>query len=260
MKNQLISITAAMVLGFSFVACETRVSRVTLNKTSLTLDLDVDSTEKLLATVHPEEAINKDIIWESSDGNVATVTADGSVSAQSPGRALITVRTQDRGRTATCMVYVPITLGMQHEQAKNLLFKGQNIPAHPIYGLDRQNSDCREAVRLFRELAKKGYAPAEYSLGNCYYGGWGVSGDMEEAVKHYRLSAEQGYAPAQYILGEFLYNGYVYYASGSGPSGVKVRNESEGQMWLSKAAAQGVTSRYGSRDFDREHPWRRGGS
>jgi len=231
-KQSFILTTPVMILMLAFVACETRVSSVTLNKSSLTLD--VNSSEQLFATVYPEEAINKKILWESSDRNVVTVTADGIVTAQNAGIANITVTSKDRGKIATCKVNVHLTPDMEYEQAKNLLFEGENVPSNYPYGQDRQNSKCRSAVHTFRRLAENGYAPARYALGYCYSYGWGVSSDIHESVKQLRLSAEQDYAPAQFVLGNLLYNGY-------GRGYVEVRDASEGEMWLRKAAAQGVS-------------------
>ena len=79
------------------------VTGVTLNKSELTLA--ADTTEELIATVSPADATNKNVTWESSNTNVATVS-DGVVRGVSAGNATITVRTQDGGYTATCAVTV----------------------------------------------------------------------------------------------------------------------------------------------------------
>ena len=69
---------------------------------------------------------------------------------------------------------------------------------------------------------------AQYSLGDCYYYGWGVAEDEEEAVKWYRKAAEQGYAGAQNDLGLCYKNGY----------GVE-KNAAKAVEWYRKAAEQG---------------------
>jgi len=50
------------------------------------------------------------VVWSSSDNVVATVNQYGEVSALSPGTAIITATTINRGLTATCKVYVPNTV------------------------------------------------------------------------------------------------------------------------------------------------------
>ena len=80
------------------------VSSVALDKTSL--ELLVDSTAQLTATVSPDNAENKSITWKSSDTAVATVSDSGQVTAIAEGKASITVKTTDGGHTATCTVTV----------------------------------------------------------------------------------------------------------------------------------------------------------
>lgn len=80
------------------------VTGVSLDKTTLTLA--VNDTGKLTATVIPDNATNKNVTWKSSNTSVATVSADGTVTAKNAGTATITVTTVDGGKTATCTVTV----------------------------------------------------------------------------------------------------------------------------------------------------------
>ena len=80
------------------------VTGVTLDKTTATLDIDQSIT--LTATVAPENATNKAVTWASDKTDVATVDANGKVTAVAAGTANITVTTQDGGKTATCVVTV----------------------------------------------------------------------------------------------------------------------------------------------------------
>lgn len=61
------------------------------NKTSLT----VKETVRLTATVKPEDATNKAVIWSSSSPKIASVTANGIVTALSVGRVTITAKPSD---------------------------------------------------------------------------------------------------------------------------------------------------------------------
>ncbi len=60
----------------------------------------------LTATVTPDDADDNSVTWSSSDESVATVDADGNVTAIAAGTATITVTTNDGGYTATCEVTV----------------------------------------------------------------------------------------------------------------------------------------------------------
>ena len=80
------------------------VTGVELNKSEI--ELSVNETEALTATVLPENAPDKTVSWSSSNTNVATVSSNGVVTAVSAGTAVITVTTNTGGKTATCVVTV----------------------------------------------------------------------------------------------------------------------------------------------------------
>lgn len=84
------------------------VTSVTLNKTEL--DLIVDATEQLTATVLPNDATNKNVSWSSNNTAVATVN-NGLVTAVAAGNATITVTTEDGNKTATCTISVTAPAG-----------------------------------------------------------------------------------------------------------------------------------------------------
>ena len=70
------------------------------------LDLEPDVSFKLLATVLPNDAANKNVIWESSDESVAIVDQTGKVTGVSEGTATITATTADAWLTDSCIVTV----------------------------------------------------------------------------------------------------------------------------------------------------------
>lgn len=80
------------------------VTGVSLNKTSLSIAPGATSTLK--ATVEPADATFQDIEWSSDNTAVATVDANGKVTAVAVGSANITAKTVDGGFTATCAVTV----------------------------------------------------------------------------------------------------------------------------------------------------------
>ena len=69
-------------------------------------ELYVDDTLQLTATVEPDNATNKSVIWASSNQAIATVDATGLVTGKSAGTATITVTTEDGGFTATIQITV----------------------------------------------------------------------------------------------------------------------------------------------------------
>ena len=69
-----------------------------------TLELALDGTERLTATVTPDNAADKALAWISSDEAVATVSAEGLVTAVRAGHTPITAVAG--GKTGTCAVTV----------------------------------------------------------------------------------------------------------------------------------------------------------
>ena len=80
------------------------VTGVTLDQAELSLYTGESKT--LIATVQPSDATIQNVTWESSNTEVATVDANGKVTAEGEGEATITVTTADGGKTATCTVTV----------------------------------------------------------------------------------------------------------------------------------------------------------
>lgn len=77
---------------------------VTLNKNSATLQ--IGETTQLSATIAPSNATDKTVTWKSGNTSVATVSANGLVTAVAPGTAVITVSTASGSKTATCTITV----------------------------------------------------------------------------------------------------------------------------------------------------------
>lgn len=80
------------------------VTGVSLNYEEL--ELGVDDTFVLKATVKPSSASNKKVNWESDDTEVAKVNSSGKVTAIAEGETTITVTTEDGEYTAECEVTV----------------------------------------------------------------------------------------------------------------------------------------------------------
>lgn len=111
------TITVTTVDGRYTATCEVRVieetppieepigvTEVVLDKTSI--EMELNSTDTLTATVYPENADNKNVIWSSNNKSVASVNENGELTAIGPGTAIITVTTEDNEKKAFCTVTV----------------------------------------------------------------------------------------------------------------------------------------------------------
>ena len=89
--------------------------------------------------------------------------------------------------------------------------------------------EYQAALKLFRPLAEKGNALAQYNIALMHRMGLGVTKDQKEAKKWSRLAAKQGNADAQVMLGSI-------YAKADGGESADV---SRAYMWYEVAAEQG---------------------
>lgn len=80
------------------------VAEITLSSTSM--DLLIGQTGQLTATIMPDNATYKGLIWTSSDESVATVDATGKVKAVNLGKSSITATTADGSKAVSCEVTV----------------------------------------------------------------------------------------------------------------------------------------------------------
>ena len=80
------------------------VSTVTVSPATLTMVTGTNN--QLSKSISPTNATNQAVTWTSSNENVASVSATGVVSAKNTGTAVITVKTADGAKTASCTVTV----------------------------------------------------------------------------------------------------------------------------------------------------------
>jgi len=101
-------ITATTIDGHFSAQCSVQVivpvTGITLDKNTLTIS--EGETQALMATVLPDNAYNKEVVWSSSNQAIATVTGDGKVTGVSAGSAVITATTSDGNKKATCRITV----------------------------------------------------------------------------------------------------------------------------------------------------------
>ena len=77
-----------------YITKPVKVSGIILSQTSLTMT-SKGQTVSLTATVNPGNAANKSITWSSSNSSIATVSANGTVTAVTNGTADITATAAD---------------------------------------------------------------------------------------------------------------------------------------------------------------------
>ncbi|MEG2290628.1 MAG: S8 family serine peptidase, partial [Clostridium sp.] len=81
-----------------------RLDEITIDKTNMTLELG--KTEKLTATLTPNNVPGISLIWSSENEQIATVDANGNVTAVAPGATTVIVKTNDGRLSLKCAINV----------------------------------------------------------------------------------------------------------------------------------------------------------
>lgn len=103
----------AIAMAFSLTACSVNITTLLLPEIleieagdSKILTLEYAADDNSDADALAEAAAKLTLTWASSDESVATVDAEGEVTALAPGECEVTVATEDGKLTATCRVVV----------------------------------------------------------------------------------------------------------------------------------------------------------
>lgn len=91
------------------------------------MNLYVGESKQLKANIYPLEAYFKDIIWTSSDENVATVSSNGRIKAVSDGVTFIRAETKAEGIFALCAVQVKSKKSFEVKDISDYEYTGKAI-------------------------------------------------------------------------------------------------------------------------------------
>lgn len=81
------------------------VDNISIDKSTINLDLNGKTTEQLVASIIPSNATDKIVMWESTNNNVCTVN-NGLITAVGVGTTTVTATSHDGGFDASCTVTV----------------------------------------------------------------------------------------------------------------------------------------------------------
>lgn len=104
-------ITATALVGKKKATCKVTVVEKVVNVTGVSINpaeskMVAGDELTLEATVAPENATNKSVVWTSGDGKIATVDVAGKVTAIAEGKVAIKATTRDGDKTASCLITV----------------------------------------------------------------------------------------------------------------------------------------------------------
>ncbi len=98
------SFTDTCVVTVEEAVLSVKVTGIELDKTEL--KMQVSEKTNLVATIKPTNATNKEVVWTSSNTDVATISENGIIEALKTGKTTITVTTKDGNYKATCKITV----------------------------------------------------------------------------------------------------------------------------------------------------------
>ena len=162
-------------------AASVAVTGVTL-KASTTIDRW--HTEELEATITPDDASNKAIIWTTSDNTVATVDENGVVTAVAPGTATITATSAaDSTKKAECAVTVnPVYVSKDFEISKdeyNSTALVGKLLGNNMYTTAKVDSN---GIYCHRKISANGYTEFELDKAKTVTITYNVSSDKEAGL------------------------------------------------------------------------------
>ena len=165
-----VSVTVTVVLA----------TDITLSKTETIINYwSTTPTETLTATVTPDDASNKTVVWSSDNKAVATVNATtGEITSVAPGTANITARTTDgTDLTKTCTVTVYNNyLQTPGRGATVYMTFGENAPTHSgtIYFKGKVTTSSDSNSIAYRHYLHGSYDRLSFKGVDFYSGGWDV--------------------------------------------------------------------------------------
>jgi uncharacterized protein YjdB len=192
-------ITAISVTYHATSSGASTVTGVTLDPTSLSLDLATTRTATIEATVTGTNNPSQNVLWESSDESVITVE-DGDVTAKAVGSATITVTSVvDSTKSATCTVNV--INSVTSEQTVTIKYNDTFTPTLPTAKTDVSTTavSYTDSTSNFSFAASNLYKPGNY-------------------IMFYHNSDSDAFLYNTTSLGE-ISNITVHYSSGTGLSG-----------------------------------------
>jgi uncharacterized protein YjdB len=91
------------------VTCNIEVEPIQVTGISLSHeDIEIEITDEfeLQATISPEDATNKKVIWQSKNPNIAEVDDNGNITGVNEGNTIVTAKTEEGNFSASCNVTV----------------------------------------------------------------------------------------------------------------------------------------------------------
>lgn len=115
-----------VVVGYCHVSVKQSVTSIVLSETNVVVDLNTKKMQ-LRASVYPENALNKEVYWTSTDETKAKVDANGMVTFLKPGTVSIIATSSDSPAVrAICNITIQIPVsGVSLDEKTKTMYVGE---------------------------------------------------------------------------------------------------------------------------------------
>ena len=174
------TITATTKDGSITESIKVKVKEVSVEKIEISSKdtVELGKTKELEYKVLPTNAVDKELVWESSNESVATVDSNGKVTGKKEGKtAVITVKTKDGKVSSTCKVTVskPVAVtGISFEPSSLILKEGESknlkvtiSPSNAVntkYQWDKSKTDSNVADVVDGKVTAKSVGETDVSV------------------------------------------------------------------------------------------------
>ena len=188
-----------------------KVTSIVLNVNSIRLN-EANKTASVKATVVPENATNKDLIWSSSNESVVTVE-NGTISKVNTGTAVVTVKSAENNSIfAECTITVDKEAettkgegGTTNEGGGGTTPKGYTFGRYEgarVNGIPEGQGTMYYTCRV--QIAKHGRTTYYAEAGDTFVGTWGngdiVNGNLYDRNNNQKAAILAGKRPNPYDL------------------------------------------------------------
>lgn len=140
------------------------------------LNLKVGQAQTLTVIYTPSYASNKNVTWTSDDSSVATVSAEGKVTALAEGSATVTATSEEGGFTASCAVTVSKSEGIRvyctlvNRSGDPFYLNGEEDPLNGQYKVkDEGYTYLYDRVRVAYSIGGDLYTVERFQRSDAYY-------------------------------------------------------------------------------------------
>lgn len=140
------------------------------------LNLKVGQAQTLTVIYTPSYASNKNVTWTSDDSSVATVSAEGKVTALAEGSATVTATSEEGGFTASCAVTVSKSEGIRvyctliNRSGEPFYLNGEEDPLNGQYKVkDEGYTYLYDGVRVAYSIGGNLYTVERFQRSDAHY-------------------------------------------------------------------------------------------